>query len=129
MDRKLDLYRYFENTPGRGILATADDQGNVDLALYARPHVVDNQTIALIMCERLSHHNLKSNLNAAYMYIEDGVGYQGHRFYLVKEREETNSELIAAWSRRTGNIASPGDDSHKYLVFFRVTRIRPLVGN
>jgi hypothetical protein len=36
----MDLAQYFENKKGTGVLATADDQCRVDLAVYARPHVI-----------------------------------------------------------------------------------------
>ena len=73
MDLK-ELAQYFENNKGTGILATADGQGNVDLAIYARPHIIDETTAAFIMRERLSHHNLKSNPHVAYMFIEKKPG-------------------------------------------------------
>jgi hypothetical protein len=34
----MDVKTYFENTKGSGILATADKDGMVDAAVYARPH-------------------------------------------------------------------------------------------
>ena len=49
----MTLYDYFENTSGTGVLATANSNGNVDIAIYARPHVIDENTVALIMNERL----------------------------------------------------------------------------
>ena len=57
----MDLLAYFENTDGTGILATSDSDGIVDLAIYARPEVVGEATIAFVMKERLSHQNLKTN--------------------------------------------------------------------
>jgi hypothetical protein len=65
----MDLAEYFENQKGSGVLATADDQGRVDAAVYARPHVIDSETIAFIMPDRLTHHNLQSNNHAAYLFI------------------------------------------------------------
>jgi len=50
----MKLSEYFENTDGTGVLATADDKGNVDAALYARPHCLDETTVAFVMNERLS---------------------------------------------------------------------------
>ena len=61
----MNLSGYFENTEGTGILATADSNGNVDIALYARPHAIDEQTVAFIMNEHLSYKNLTSNPKAA----------------------------------------------------------------
>ena len=52
---------YFENTAGTGILATANSDGNVDVAVYANPHMIDEQTVAFIMNERLSYQNITSN--------------------------------------------------------------------
>ncbi len=37
----MSLQDYFENVQGLGILATADSDGMVDLAVYAKPHVTD----------------------------------------------------------------------------------------
>ena len=42
----MDLGEYFEKNEGLGVLATADAQGNVDAAIYARPHVMDEGTSA-----------------------------------------------------------------------------------
>ena len=124
----MTLSEYFENAHGLGVLATADDQGHVDMAVYARPHVIDEDTIAFIMRERLSHHNLKSNHHAAYLFAEEGPGYQGKRLYLTKIREETNASLIAAMSRHDPHIAPAADQANKYLVYFKIDRVRPLVG-
>ncbi len=70
----MDLAEYFENQKGTGVLATADDQGRVDVAVYARPHVIDRETIAFIMPDRLTHHNLQSNDHAAYLFMEQAPG-------------------------------------------------------
>ncbi len=124
----MSLFEYFENAEGIGILATADSDGMVDIALYARPEVVDESTIALVMRERLSHQNLKSNPNAAYMFIEKGPGYSGKRLYLTKIREETNKSLVDSFIKKQPEICPAEDDSNKYLVFFHVENIWPLTG-
>ena len=125
----MSLFDYFEKADGIGILATADSDGMVDLAVYAKPEIIDETTIAFIMKERLSHQNLKSNPHAAYMFIEQGEGYAGKRLYLTKIREETNTSLIEEIIRKKPQIADPGDDSNKYLVIFQVENIWPLVGD
>jgi hypothetical protein len=121
----MELKDYFENTEGRGILATADGDGKVDAAIYARPHFMDDGNIALIMRDRLTHHNLQSNSHACYMFIEKGPGYKGKRFFLTKVREEQNSELLQSLRRR--QYISEQDES-KFLVFFKIDRELPLVG-
>jgi hypothetical protein len=124
----MNLFEYFKNAQGFGILATSDSDGMVDIAVYARPEVVDESTIAFIMRERLSHQNLKSNPHAAYMFIEKGQGYSGKRLYLTKIREETNTSLVDSFIKKQPEISPADDDSNKYLVFFNVENIWPLVG-
>jgi hypothetical protein len=87
----MDLQEYFEKHKGSGILATADADGNVDLAVYARPHVNDDETLAFIMRDRLSHQNLQSNPRAAYIFLEEGRSYRGKRLYLTRSSEETDT--------------------------------------
>ena len=96
----MNLKGYFENTKGGGVLATADSDGKVDAAVYARPHFVEDGTIAMIMRDRLTHHNLQSNSHAAYLFHEDGPGYKGKRLFLTKLREEQDTELIKSLRRR-----------------------------
>jgi len=123
----MNLSEYFENTEGIGILATADSNGNVDVAIYARPHCIDETTVAFIMNERLSYKNLTSNPKAAYLFLEKGPGYQGARLYLTKVREDSNKELIASMKRRKSPQYNDGE-SKKYLVYFNVDKVRALVG-
>ena len=124
----MDLAEYFENRKGTGILATASAEGEVDAALYGRPHVIDERTVAFIMRGRLSHQNVTSNPHAAYMFIEDTEGYVGKRLHLTRIREETDPTLIESMQRRQRPNHTEGDDAARYLVYFRVDRIRPLVG-
>jgi len=125
---RISLSDYFENVRGLGILATADADGMVDLAIYAKPHVIDETTIAFVMRERLTHKNLKSNPQAAYMFVEKGEGYTGKRLYLTKIREETNTSVVEMFRKKQPEICASYDDSNKYLVHFRIDDIRPLVG-
>jgi hypothetical protein len=38
----MDLRGYFENTKGHGVLATADEQGRMNMAIFSRPHVFED---------------------------------------------------------------------------------------
>ena len=121
----MELREYFENTEGRAILATADGDGKVDAAVYARPHFMDDGTIALILRDRLTHHNLQSNSHACYLFMEKGPGYKGKRLFLTKVREEQDTELLQSLRRR--QYLSEKDEA-KFLVFFKVDKELPLIG-
>lgn len=123
----MDLKRYFENASGFGVLATADDMGNVNSAVYSRPHFMDDGTLAFIMNDRLTHHNLKSNPKACYLFREDEKGYKGRRLKLSKIGEEQDSDMLKQLRRR--NYSSEKEyETPKYLVFFELTKALPLIG-
>jgi len=116
---------YFEEIRGTGILSTADGDGNVNAAVYARPHVMEDGTLAFIMRDRLSHLNLQSNPKAAYLFIEEGKGYQGIRLHLLKDRESQDPEQIQTLRRRQ---YISGSDESRFVVVFKVVKELPLVG-
>jgi hypothetical protein len=123
----MDIKNYFEKTKGLGVLSTADGDGIVNSAIYARPHIMEDGSLAFIMRDRLTHKNIQSNPSATYLFREDGPGYHGKRLYLTRIREEENSELISSLSRRTYPSDKDRRES-KFLVFFKLEKERPLVG-
>ena len=122
----MELKEYFESTKGTGILATADREGKVDAAVYARPNIMEDGSLAFIMRDRLTHLNLQSNSHATYLFIEHGPGYKGKRLYLTKVREEQDTELLESLRKR--EYLDEREES-KFLVFFKVTKELPLIGS
>lgn len=122
----MKLSEYFEKTKGRGVLATADSEGKVNAAIYARPHFRDEETIAFIMADHLTHKNLQSNPHAAYLFMESGEKFVGKRFYLTKIKEEENSELIDTLRRKRYEKSR---SETNYLVYFRIEKVLPLIGD
>lgn len=126
----MKLSEYFEKAKGVGVLATADAEGKVNVAVYSRPHFLDlndDNTLAFIMADRLSHANVRANPHAAYSFIEDGEAYCGKRLSLTKIREETHQEKIQALRRR--NLPDQCDEGKtRFLVYFHVDGVRPLIG-
>lgn len=123
------LEDYFENTSGVGVLSTADDKGKVNAAIYGRPHFMDDQSIAFIASDRLTHANLKKNPSAIYLFKEEG-SYKGYRLYLTKTHEEKDSPLIQQLRRK--KYKEPGrkyDTESKFLIYFRIEKVLPLIGD
>ena len=121
----MNLGDYFESIKGHGILATADSEGHVDAAIYATPHVMDDETVAFIMTDRLTHHNLESNPHAAYLFVEDEGTYVGKRLFLTKTKEEKNADLIDSIRRKSYPELEGKDE---YLVYFQIDKVLPLSG-
>lgn len=123
----MSLSDYFDNKKGYGVMTTADSSGKVNAAVYARPHFLDENTIAFIMRERLTHANLQENPHATYLFIESAPGYSGKRLYLTKLREETNDELIASICRRC-DYSMFTEQLTRHVVFFTIDKVLPLIG-
>jgi hypothetical protein len=123
----MKLSEYFENSRGRSILATSDKKGFVDLAVYSKPHFIDEETIAFVMLDHLSHANLKTNPHAAFLFIEDGQKYNGKRLFLTKTGEESDEEIIKKFSRRKSGGLKDDVNKKRFLVYFHIDRILPLI--
>jgi len=124
----MNLLEYFEDKKGRGILSTADAEGKVDAAVFATPHIMDRKTIAFIMQDQLTHHNLQSNAHAAYLFMEDGTSYKGVRLFLTKIREEKDSDLLHSIRRERQGPEQEDENNPRFLVFFKVDKVLPLSG-
>ena len=120
----MKIGEYFRGAKGTGVLATADSKGFVDVAIYAVPHVIDDETIAFIMTDKRTHQNLQSNPHAAYLFMEEEDPYKGKRLILTKTKEEKDSAAIESLRRK----AYPELKGKEYLVYFKVDKVLPLVG-
>jgi hypothetical protein len=123
----MDWKDYFEKTKGMGFLATANNEGEVDIAVYSRPKVMDDGTLAYGMADRLTHANLADNPHAVYAFNEKG--FLGVRLFLEKVNEETAGEMINKIREEADRLVGPGHgDAVKFVVYFRVKKHLPLVG-
>ena len=130
MSKTPKLSEYFEKAQGIGVLATTDASGQVNQAIYGRPHFKeddDDESCSFIMSNRLSHDNVKHNPSASYLFIEKGEGYVGKRLSLTVIEEETDPESIKAVRHR--NIPTISEEEGKYLVRFHIEGVRSLIGN
>jgi hypothetical protein len=110
-------------------LATSDGNGKVNTAIYSRPHIDDDGNAKFIMADRLSHANLLENPKAAYLFTENGGGFEGKRLILEMISEETDPEKIEALRRRPiAKKCESTDGSKTFLVVFKIVEERPLIG-
>ena len=124
----MTLKEYFNNKRGTGVLATADNEGRTDAAIYSRPHIMDDGSLAFIMRERLSLKNLQSNPYATFLFMEHDAHIKGLRLFMEKTGEDTNEELISSMTRR--NLPPEKDKAAgpKHIVYFSLEKVLSLVG-
>ncbi|WP_303722821.1 pyridoxamine 5'-phosphate oxidase family protein [Malonomonas rubra] len=123
----MNLQAYFSEHSGIGVLSTADGKGMVDAAIFSRPHVMEDGTLAMVMRDRLTHKNLQENPHAVYLFIEATAGYQGVRLFLKKIGEDNNQELIEQMTRRTLTPEEDKAKGPKFMVYFSVEQILKLI--
>lgn len=113
---------------GRGIIGTADANGVVDLAVFAIPHVVDEETLAWGFSEGRSVANLRQNPHASYLYLAPSRGYSGWRLTLTMTEESGEGELLAEIKERTARVVSPqASEMVTRVACFKVDEVRPLM--
>ena len=125
----MNMKEYFENTTGRGVLATAANDGTVDTAIYSAPHVLEDGVVAFIMRDRLSHRNVQENPHANFLFSEGGSTSHGVRLFLKKIKEETDAATIKSLMRRH---LTPEEDQARgptFLVSFAVEKVLPIIGD
>jgi len=126
----MKLSEYFEQAKGIGVLATTDAAGQVNQAIYAKPHFLDKDddgTCSFVMSNRLTHDNVGHNPSASYLFIEHGEGCVGKRLSLVVSGEESSPEKIKLI--RFCTALGISEEESKYLVHFHIEGVRPLIGN
>lgn len=124
----MNIQEYFTNKQGKGFLATASKNGIVDIAVYSRPHIIEDGSVSFIMRERLTYANLEENEYATFAFLEEGGGYNGIRLFLKKSGEDENEELISSMTRRHLSVEEDAAKGPKHIVYFHVEKILTLVG-
>ena len=122
----MNLHNYFDEKVGFGVISTSNSKGEVNSAVYAKPHIVDDNSIAFIMRDRLTHSNVLENPQAHYMFIEHNHGFHGVRLSLTMIEESQDQEKINAMSRRP--MKGENDDEQRFLVIFKVNKVLTLIG-
>jgi hypothetical protein len=121
----MNLRDYFTEKVGVGVISTSNKRGEVNSAVYAKPHVTGTHTVAFIMRDRLTRANLLENDKANYLFIEHDQGFKGIRISLTRSEEVQDKELIQSLSRR--NITED-DTEVRFLVTFTVDKALTLIG-
>ncbi len=130
MDRK-KLMEQFNKQPRLGTLATADDKGKVDNAVFSALQMVDENTVMMAIGDNRSYANLKINPQAAYIFFEPAESpydWRGARVYMrVADSAEAGpvfDQMVAMVRQMAGDQAA---DNVKATITFSIEEARPLI--
>ena len=123
----MNLNELFQH-PGLGVMATASNDGTVNTAVYARPHIIDDNTLVWGMTDERTFRNVSRNPSASYLFKTSAPGFTGCRLSLEMIRYEDAGDLLASIKKNADDIVGPGAGATvTHAVWFRVTEIRPLL--
>ena len=130
MDRQ-KLLEIFNKRPRIGTLSTANAQGDVNVAVFGSPQMIDENTVVMGMGENRSFRNLRENPKAVFIVLEPGetvMDWKGARVYLEALAIETGGGF---YDMIRDNIAkAAGEQAAKMIhaaIRFKITEVRPIV--
>lgn len=113
---------------GRGIIGTADANGVVNMAVFATPHLIDEETLAWGFTDGRSLANLRQNPHASYLYLAPTRGFSGWRLSMTMIKEATEGELLEKIKASATRAAGPqAGSATRHVVYFKVDEVRPLM--
>lgn len=130
MDRK-ELMEMFNKRPRIGSLSTADKSGNVNVAVFGSPQMVDEETVVMGIGKNRSLKNLKENPKAAFIVMEPGetvAEWSGARVYLEAQTVDGEGPFYEDIKAHIAKMAGP--DAAKMIsaaVRFKITEVRPIL--
>lgn len=123
----MNLIELFQQ-PGLGVMATASQDGCVNTAVYARPHVMDEQTLVWGMTDGRTYRNIVDNPHASFLFKTSGPGFSGVRLALkLLRREESGPMLDKIRENADATVGSGTGVAVTHAAWFTVTELRSLV--
>ena len=130
MDRK-EIMAFFNKRPRNCLIGTTNGNGEVNVAVYGSPRMIDEGTVVLAARNNRSYRNLQENPHAALFVTEPGEikhDSKGFRVYLERIRIETEGDLLNEFretvARRAGKKSADGLEAAIHL---KITEIRTLM--
>ena len=124
------LLEYFNKQPRLGTLSTADKAGNVNVAYFGSPRMIDERTVFMGLGKNRTFANLQENPHAVYMIMEPGESlpeWKGVRVYLVMTEYQTSGEKLDQIKEVIAEKAGEGAAKMIHAaVTFDIKEIRPL---
>jgi len=130
MDRK-ELMELFNKRPRIGSLSTANSKGEVNVAVFGSPQMVDENTVVMGIGKNRSFQNLKENPKAVFIVMEPGYTvkeWNGARVYLKATDIVMEGALLDQIKQ---NIAKMGGKQAADMIYaairFKIMEVRPIV--
>ena len=126
-----EVMELFNKRPRIGSLSTAGNNGEVNVAVFGSPQMIDENTVVMGIGRNRTFRNLQENPKAVFIVVEPGqtmMDWKGARVYLEAMDIETGGgffdQIRENISKAAGKQA--GDMIHA-AIRFKITAVRPIV--
>ena len=130
MNRK-EVMELFNQRTRIGSLSTANLKGEVNVAVFGSPQMIDENTVVMGIGQNRSFANLKENPKAVFIVMEPGktvMDWKGARVYLEAMDIETGGGLYEQIKENIAKAAGKAAaDMIHAAIRFKITEVRPIV--
>lgn len=126
-----ELMTLFNKRPRIGSLSTANQKGEVNVAVFGSPQMIDENTVVMGLGKNRTLRNLQENPKAVFIVMEPGetvFDWKGARVYLEALDIQTGGGF---YDQIKDNIAkAAGKEAAQMIhaaVRFKIAEVRPLV--
>ena len=130
MDRK-EVLAFFNKRPRNCLLCTANKNGDVNVAAYGTPQMIDENTVAFAARDRRSYQYLLENPKAAIIVVDPGEikhDSKAVRVYLELIAVETEGDLLNQFKEAVaGRAGQEAADALQAAMRFEIAEVRPLI--
>ena len=126
-----ELMALFNKYPRIGTLSTANTEGEVNVAVFGSPRMIDENTIVMGIGQNRSFRNLERNPKAVFIVMEPGetvMDWKGARVYLEATDMETEGDFCDEIKQNIAKAAGKqAADMIHAAIRFKITEVRPIV--
>jgi predicted FMN-binding regulatory protein PaiB len=130
MEQK-EVMALFNKRPRNCLICTANTEGDVNVAVYGSPRMIDEDTVVLAVRNNRSYQNLQKNPKAAIIVVEPGeIKHESKavRVYLEVTNIETDGDLLDQFREEIGARAGKEvANSLQAALRLKITGVRPLI--
>jgi hypothetical protein len=130
MNRK-QVMEMFNKQTRIGALATANENGDVNAAVFGSPRMIDEDTVIMAIGDNRSFKNLQENPKASFIVVEPGTSpttWKGARLYLEVDSFERYGEVLDSFRENIRKVAgNRSADAIVAAIRFKVVDVRPLI--
>ena len=126
-----EVMELFNKRPRIGTLSTANQKGEVNVAVFGSPQMIDENTVVMGIGKNRSLANLKENPHAVFIVMEPGetvMDWKGARVYLEALDVETGGGFFDLIKNNITQAAGKAaGDMIVAAIRFKIVEVRPIL--